>query len=427
MLDIKFIRENPDEIRRRLAARGEIPALDRLLEMDKRRRMLIEETDNLKARRNELSKEIAALAKSGGMIGPLKEESREIGQKVSAGDEELKSIQESMKQTLLSIPNLPHESVPVGTTEEDNEMVREWGAPATFDFEPKDHLTLGERLKIIDFPRGTRVTGSGFPVYAGPGAILERALINFFLDTHRTRGNYKEMSVPFVVNRESLTGTGQLPKFEEDLYRCEVDDLFLIPTAEVPLTNLHRDDLVAYEELPIYYCGYTPCFRREAGSYGKDTRGFLRLHQFDKVEMVKFVEPETSYDELESLVKDACEILEALNIHYRVVTLCSGDLGFSAAKCYDIEIWAPGEKRWLEVSSCSNFESYQARRANIRYRRKGTGKPDFVHTLNGSGLATPRLLVAIMETYQNDDGTISIPDVLKKYAGFGLITPNGVQ
>lgn len=427
MLDIKFIRDNPEAVRSRIAARGEIPALDELLELDKRRRVLIEETDGLKARRNELSKEIAALSKSGGMITPLKEESREIGQRISEGDEELKTIQEAMKQTLLSIPNLPHETVPVGKTDADNELIRTWGSPASFDFEPKDHLTLGEQLKIMDFPRGTRVTGSGFPVYAGPGAILERTLINFFLDTHRARGNYKEMSVPFVVNRDSLIGTGQLPKFEDDLYRCDVDDLFLIPTAEVPLTNLHRDDLIAYDDLPIYYCGYTPCFRREAGSYGKETRGFLRLHQFDKVEMVKFVRPETSYDELESLVKDACEILEALNIHYRVVALCSGDLGFSAAKCYDIEIWAPGEKRWLEVSSCSNFEAYQARRANIRYRRKETGKPDFVHTLNGSGLATPRLLVAMMETYQNDDGTISIPDVLKKYTGFGLITPDGVQ
>ncbi|MBU0690889.1 serine--tRNA ligase [bacterium] len=427
MLDIKFIRDNPEAVRSRIAARGEIPALDELLELDKRRRVLIEETDGLKARRNELSKEIAALSKSGGMITPLKEESREIGQRISEGDEELKTIQEAMKQTLLAIPNLPHETVPVGKTDADNELIRTWGSPASFDFEPKDHLTLGEQLKIMDFPRGTRVTGSGFPVYAGPGAILERTLINFFLDTHRARGNYKEMSVPFVVNRDSLIGTGQLPKFEDDLYRCDVDDLFLIPTAEVPLTNLHRDDLIAYDDLPIYYCGYTPCFRREAGSYGKETRGFLRLHQFDKVEMVKFVRPETSYDELESLVKDACEILEALNIHYRVVALCSGDLGFSAAKCYDIEIWAPGEKRWLEVSSCSNFEAYQARRANIRYRRKETGKPDFVHTLNGSGLATPRLLVAMMETYQNDDGTISIPDVLKKYTGFGLITPDGVQ
>ncbi|RQV97876.1 serine--tRNA ligase [bacterium] len=427
MLDIKFIRENPEAVRSRIAARGEIPALDELLELDKRRRVLIEETDGLKARRNELSKEIAALSKSGGMITPLKEESREIGQRISEGDEELKTIQEAMKQTLLAIPNLPHETVPVGKTDADNELIRTWGSPASFDFEPKDHLTLGEQLKIMDFPRGTRVTGSGFPVYAGPGAILERTLINFFLDTHRARGNYKEMSVPFVVNRDSLIGTGQLPKFEDDLYRCDVDDLFLIPTAEVPLTNLHRDDLIAYDDLPIYYCGYTPCFRREAGSYGKETRGFLRLHQFDKVEMVKFVRPETSYDELESLVKDACEILEALNIHYRVVALCSGDLGFSAAKCYDIEIWAPGEKRWLEVSSCSNFEAYQARRANIRYRRKETGKPDFVHTLNGSGLATPRLLVAMMETYQNDDGTISIPDVLKKYTRFGLITPDGVQ
>jgi seryl-tRNA synthetase len=427
MLDIKFIRENPELVRERLAARGEVPALEQLLELDHRRRALIDKTDGLKARRNELSREIASLAKSGGLIGPLKDESRSVGERISTGDEDLKAIQASMQNSLLSIPNLPHPSVPVGRTEADNKLIREWGSPMTFDFQPKNHLQLGESLRMFDFPRGTKITGSGFPVYIGTGAVLERALINYLLDSHRARGNYTEVSVPFVVNRDSLIGTGQLPKFEEDLYRCEIDDYFLIPTAEVPITNLHRDDLLAYDDLPIAYCGYTPCFRREAGSYGKETRGFLRLHQFDKVEMVKFVLPETSYNELESLVGDACEMLERLNIHYRVVALCSGDLGFSAAKCYDIEIWAPAEKRWLEVSSCSNFESYQARRANIRYRRKDTGKPDYVHTLNGSGLATPRLIVAMMETYQNDDGTISIPEVLKKYTGFSLITPDGVQ
>jgi seryl-tRNA synthetase len=332
-----------------------------------------------------------------------------------------------MRDILLTIPNLPAADVPAGASEADNIIVRTSGEPSKFDFEPKDHLALADFLKLADFPRGTKLTGSGFPVYVGPGAVLERALINFFLDSHRERGNYREMSVPFLVNRDSLTGTGQLPKFEEDLYRCDVDDYFLIPTAEVPITNLHRDEILSPDELPLGYCGYTPCFRREAGSYGKDTRGFLRLHQFDKVEMVKFVTPESSYDELESLVGDACELLEKLDIHYRVVTLCAGDLGFSAAKCYDIEIWAPVEERWLEVSSCSNFEDYQARRANIRFKRAGAKKTEFVHTLNGSGLATPRLLVALLEQYQNDDGTLTVPDVLKKYTGFGLITPTGTQ
>ncbi|MCC6476142.1 serine--tRNA ligase [bacterium] len=426
MLDIKYIRENTDEVRRRLSMRGVADLLDGLLDIDKERRALIERTDSLKARRNELSKLIADSAKRGEQKPELKDESRAIGDEISAGDEKLREIDDALRQRLLTIPNLPHESVPSGRTADDNVVVREWGTAPTFDFEPMDHLKLAESLGICDFPRGTLITGSGFPVYKGAGAILERALINFFLDVHRERGTYTEVSVPFVVNRESLIGTGQLPKFEEDLYLCDKDDLFLIPTAEVPITNLHRGEILSENDLPLNYCGYTPCFRREAGSYGKETRGFLRLHQFDKVEMVKFVRPETSYDEHEKLVNDATHLLELLNVKYRVVSLCAGDLGFSAAKCYDLEIWAPVEKRWLEVSSCSNFESYQARRANIRYRRSDTGKTEFVHTLNGSGLATPRLLVVLLESYQNDDGTFSIPPALKKYTGFSLITPSGV-
>jgi seryl-tRNA synthetase len=427
MLDIKFIRDNIDFVKERLASRGENPDIDDLVALDERRRALIDETERLKARRNELSKQIAVESKAGRDASLLKEESRQAGDRIAVGDDELKQILDEIRGRLLRIPNLPHKSLPVGQSAEQNVVVREWGEDVKFDFEPKDHLSLGESLGIFDFPRGTKITGSGFPVYKGPGAILERALINFFLDTHRARGNYTEISIPFVVNRTSLEGTGQLPKFEEDLYRTEPDDFFLIPTAEVPITNYHRDELLAESDLPIGYCGYSPCFRREAGSYGKETRGFLRLHQFDKVEMVKFVTPESSYDELESLVRDATEILEALNIRYRILSLCTGDISFSAAKCYDIEIYAPVEKRWLEVSSCSNFEAFQARRANIRYRRKDTGKPDFVHTLNGSGLATPRLLVAMLETYQNDDGTFTVPSVLKKYTGFGLITPNGAM
>jgi seryl-tRNA synthetase len=427
MLDIRFIRENPELVRQRLASRGEKDALNELLTLDERRRSLVEQTDSLKARRNAISKEIALKAKSGNNIIGLKDESRSVGDRIADGDEELKRIETALSELLLGLPNLPHESVPSGTSAEQNVVIKEWGKSAKFDFVPKDHLQLGESLRIYDFPRGTKITGSGFPVYKGAGAILERALINFMLDSHRAKGIYTEVSTPFVVNQASLLGTGQLPKFADQLYHCEVDDLFLIPTAEVPITNMLRDELLSESDLPLYYCGYSPCFRREAGSYGKDTRGFLRLHQFNKVEIVKFVYPDTSYSELETLVRDACALLEALEIHYRVVELCTGDLGFGAAKCYDIEVWAPVEGRWLEASSCSNFEAFQARRANIRFRRKENNKPDFVHTLNGSALATPRLIVAILETYQNDDGTLTVPPVLKKYTGFGLITPDGTQ
>lgn len=427
MLDIRYIRENESEARRLLDMRGQASLLDGLLDLDKRRRALIETTDAHKARRNELSREISEAAKRGGDIASLKEESRKIGESITSGDAELKAIEAELESRLLQIPNLPHASVPAGRTAEDNVVVREWGEKPRFDFVPKDHLALGKELNLFDFERGTKITGSGFPVYYSAGAILERALVNFFLDFHRERGTYTEVSVPFVVNRKSLIGTGQLPKFEEDLYLSNVDDLFLIPTAEVPITNLHRDDLLAETDLPLCYCGYTPCFRREAGSYGKDTRGFLRVHQFDKVEMVKFAKSEDSYAEHEKMTKDATDILERLGLHYRVILLCAGDMGFGAAKCYDIEIWSPAEQKWLEISSCSNFEAYQARRANIRFRRAETGKPEFVHTLNGSGLATPRLLVCLLETYQNDDGTVSIPEVLKKYTGFGLITLGGVR
>ena len=427
MLDIRLIRENPEFVRAGLARKGADAGLAELLELDSRRRALIEETDGLKARRNALSKEISTKAKGGEDLTPLKEESRAIGERIAAGDDALHDIESSLRDLLMRLPNLPHASVPDGVSAADNVVAREWGTEARFDFPAKDHLTLAESLGMLDFPRGTKITGSGFPVYKGPGAILERALINFMMDMHRARGTYTEISTPFVVNRASLLGTGQLPKFEEDLYHCDADDLFLIPTAEVPITNYLRDELLAEADLPIYYYGYSPCFRREAGSYGKETRGFLRVHQFDKVELVKFCMPETSYDELESLVRDASSILEALDLRYRVLTLCGGDLSFGAAKCYDLEAWAPVEQRWLEVSSCSNFEAFQARRANIRFRRKDTGKPDFLHTLNGSALATSRLYVAILETYQNDDGTLTVPAPLRKYTGFSLITPGGVQ
>jgi seryl-tRNA synthetase len=427
MLDIKLIRENPERVRDLLKTKGESSAIEDLLGLDVKRRALIEETDGLKSKRNAITKDIAQKSKAGEDTTALKEESRAIGDRISSGDEALKQIETSLAELILRLPNLPHESTPIGKNADDNVVVREWGKETKFDFTPKDHLQLGEFLGIYDFARGTKITGSGFPVYKGAGAIFERALINFMLDSHRATGHYTEVSTPFMVNRASLIGTGQLPKFEEDLYRSDTDDLFLIPTAEVPITNLHRDELLAESDLPIYYCGYSPCFRREAGSYGKETRGFLRVHQFNKVEMVKFVKPETSYDELEALVKDATDILEALDIRYRVLQLCTGDLSFTAAKCYDLEVWAPVEGRWLEASSCSNFEAFQARRANIRFRKKENNKPEFVHTLNGSGLATPRILVALLEQYQNDDGTFTVPAVLKKYTGFGLITPNGVK
>jgi len=429
MLDIRLIRENEALVRSRLEMRGPDHAklLDGLLDLDRNRRALIENTDSLKAKRNELSAQIAEVSKRKEDASALKDQSRAIGDEITRGDAELKEIEKDIETRLMQIPNLPHESVPFGKSAEENVVVREWGKKPSFDFKPKDHLTLGKSLGICDFERGTKITGSGFPVYKAAGAILERSLLNFFLETHRERGTYTEVSVPFVVNRESMTGTGQLPKFEEDLYRCDTDDLFLIPTAEVPITNLHRDEILSELELPLCYCGYTPCFRREAGSYGKDTRGFLRLHQFDKVEMVKFAKPDESYAEHEKLTADATHILELLGIHYRVILLCSGDMGFGAAKCYDIEIWSPCEEKWLEVSSCSNFESFQARRSGVRYRRADNNKPEFVHTLNGSGLATPRLLVVLLETFQNDDGTVSIPDVLKKYTGFSLITPNGTK
>ena len=322
------------------------------------------------------------------------------------------------------IPNLPHSSVPVGKSAEENVEVRRWlpeGFKFENDFKPMDHVELGKKLNILDFERGAKISGSGFPVYKGKGATLERSLINFMLDYHLQNHNYSEIFPPFLVNKESLRGTGQLPKMEEDMYTIEKDGLYAIPTAEVPITNIHRDEILSEKELPIKYVGYSACFRREAGSYGKDSKGFLRVHQFNKVEMVKFVKPETSYDELEFLVKDAEDILQALNIPYRILLLCSGDLSFSAAKCYDIETWSPAENKWLEASSCSNFEDFQGRRANIRFRNEQTKKPEFVHTLNGSGLATSRLMVSLLETYQTPEGKIVVPKVLHKYTGFNVI------
>ncbi len=421
MLDLKFIREHPDRVKKGIKTKRETGNVDRILALDAKRRKLLQESDALKHQRRVLSEKISQMKKTGQDASEIIEQTRQISQQIKQLDEQLRHIENELAQELDRIPNLPHPSVPVGKDATHNVVVKAWGKLPEFDFKISDHLEIGERLDIIDFPRGSKVAGRGFPVYKGKGAQLERALINFMLDVHIQEHGYKEIFPPFLVNRESMRGTGQLPKMEEDMYFLEKDELFLIPTAEVPVTNIHRDEILYGDLLPLKYCAYSACFRREAGSWGKETRGFLRLHQFNKVELVKFVFPETSYQELDLLVQDACRILELLGIPYRVVELCTGDLSFAAAKCYDIEVWSPAEKRWLEASSCSNFEDFQARRMNIRFRRTSQSKPEFVHTLNGSGLATPRLMVALLETYQTDEGSVIVPDVLRKYTGFHII------
>lgn len=421
MLDLKFIRENPDVVRRAIELKGEKDHVDEILKLDERRRELIKKGDMLKARRNDVTEEIANLKKQGKDATELIEEMRKVSDEIKAIDSELRRVELELENFLLWVPNIPHHSVPIGKDKEDNVVVRTWGEIQEFDFEIKDHLTLGKKLGIIDFECGAKLTGSGFPVYIGKGATLERALINFMLDLHIQKHGYVEVFPPFLVNEASMRGTGQIPKLKEDMYYCPEDDLYLIPTAEVPVTNIHRDEILDISELPKKYVAYSACFRREAGSWGRETRGFLRVHQFNKVELVKFTTPESSYDELESLVKDAEEVLQLLNIPYRVVLLCTGDMSFSSAKTYDIEVWSPAEKKWLEASSCSNFEDFQARRMNIKFRRDKKSKPEFVHTLNGSGLATSRLMVALLENYQTPEGKVIVPKVLHKYTGFTII------
>ncbi len=421
MLDLKFIRENPDLVKRGIKNKGESADIDLILELDKKRREILRRVEQLKHERNQASQQVSALKKAGKPADEVIQKTRELSQEIKSLDEQLKEVEEQLAQELDRVPNIPHPSVPVGKDERDNVVIQAWGKMPEFDFEISDHLEIGQRLDIFDFPRGGKITGRGFPVYKGKGAQLERALINFMLDVHIKEHGYTEIFPPFLVNRASMRGTGQLPKLEEDMYLTEKDDLFLIPTAEVPVTNLHRDEVLSGEQLPIKYCAYTACFRREAGSWGKDTRGFLRLHQFNKVELVKIVPPENSYQELELLLKDATHILEMLGIPFRVVELCTGDLSFAAAKCYDIEVWAPAEQKWLEVSSCSNFEDFQARRMNLRYRPTSTSKPIFPHTLNGSGLATPRLMVALLENFQTDEGSVIVPEPLRPYTGFSII------
>jgi seryl-tRNA synthetase len=421
MLDIRFIRENPGHVRERARLKNIDVDVDLILRVDARRRETLTRCDELKKQRNELSAEVGRRLKAGEDAEPLRQRVRQLGDEIKALDEEAAELEAELQDLLLRVPNLPHESVPPGRDESENRVLRHWGTKPEFDFEPKPHWELGEKLGILDLARGAKLTGSGFPVYAGAGARLQRALIQFMLDFHVERHGYREVYPPFLVSRETMTGTGQLPKFEEDLYRIESDDLFLIPTAEVPVTNLHREEILSDPELPLNYVAYTPCFRREAGSYGKETRGITRVHQFDKVEMVKLVRPEDSFAELEALVRDAEDILQALGLHYRVVEICTGDLGFSNCKQYDLEVWAAGMGRYLEVSSCSNFTDFQARRANIRFRREPKAKPEFVHTLNGSGLALPRTMIAILEHFQTREGMVRVPEAVRERMGMDMI------
>jgi seryl-tRNA synthetase len=417
MLDLRFVRENIDLLKEKLALRGENLDLSPFIQVDQERRDLIQKADALRNQRNQVSDEISKIKQEGGAAEDLVNQMRQVGQEIKALETELREKEEKLQAFLLTIPNIPHESVPVGKSAEDNKEISQWGEPPAFSFDPKPHWDIGEALGILDFKGGAKLAGARFTLYKDLGARLERALINFMLDLHTNQHGYCEVLPPFMVNRAVMTATGQLPKFEEDLFKIEGTDYFLIPTAEVPVTNIHRDETLSEEDLPLYYCAYTPCFRKEAGSYGKDTRGIIRQHQFNKVELVKFTTPETSYEELERLLADAEEILRRLKIHYRVVSLCTGDLGFAAAKTYDIEVWLPGQGAYTEISSCSNFEAFQARRASIRFRRKGKKGTELVHTLNGSGLAVGRTVVAILENYQHEDGSVAIPDVLRPYMG----------
>ncbi len=421
MLAIRTIRENPDLVRKALADRGADVDLDRLLELDARRRSILQELEALRARRNQVSKEVGRIKRDGGDASALMAEMREVGSRIKALEAELREVEPGLDAILMQIPNIPHESVPVGRTEEDNEVVRTWGEPRDLGFEPLPHWELGERLGILDFERAAKITGARFVVLRGLGSRLERALIQFMLDLHTAEHGYEEVWPPFMVNSRAMTGTGQLPKFEEDLFHVTGTDYYLVPTAEVPVTNLHADEILREEDLPVRYTAYTPCFRAEAGAYGKDTRGMIRQHQFDKVELVKFAHPDSSYDELESLTRNAEEVLRRLGLPYRVVTLCTGDLGFSSAKTYDIEVWIPSQGVYREISSCSNFEDFQARRADIRFRPRGEKGTRLVHTLNGSGLAVGRTLVAILENFQQEDGSVIIPEALRPYMGVDRI------
>jgi len=416
MLDMRFIRENVEMVKSSLQKRGARIVLDELLSLDEERRRILLRVDELRRRKNDANDAITKLIKEKKDPRETIASMKEVAEHIGEMEEELKVKEEALGELLLLIPNIVHESIPVGDPTQ-NRVMRQWGQLSVFDFKPRPHMELCESLDIVDFARGAKLSGSNFVLFKGAGARLERALINFMLDLHTSKHGYKEIWPPALVNRASMTGTGQLPKLEEDMYHLKEDGLFLIPTAEVPVTNIHRDEVLEEDQLPLYYAAYTPCFRREAGSYGKDTKGLVRVHQFDKVEMVKFVKPGDSFDELEKLVGNAEAVLQALGLPYRVVLLASGDISFSATKCYDLEAYSPGLDKWLEVSSCSNFTDFQARRANIRFRNKETKKLEYAHTLNGSGVALARTVVAILENYQQKDGTILIPEVLRPYMG----------
>lgn len=418
MLDIKVIRENPEKINELLKRRNPELSIDEVIEIDVKRRKVQAQADELRAKRKKESQMIGELKKKGENTDAIQAEVKQLGEQVKALEEEETSLDEKQKDLLLHIPNAPDETTPVGTSEDDNVVEMTWGEPTKFDFEPKAHWDLCEEKNLVDFERGVKISQSRFTLYRGKGARLERAIINFFLDIHTENQGYEEILPPFMANAQTMTGTGQLPKFKEDMYKCENEDLFLIPTAEVPVTNIYANEILSEEDLPKYMTAYTPCFRREAGSAGKDTRGLIRVHQFNKVELVKLCKPETSPDEHRKLTEDAEQMLQLLGLPYRRVALCSADIGFSANKCWDLEVWLPSYNTYKEISSCSNFGDYQARRANIRYRDKETGKVNFVHTINGSGLAVGRTFAAIVENFQQADGTILIPEVLQKYTGF---------
>jgi len=420
MLELKFIREHPDLVRDGIRKKGETDRVDEILKLDVRRREILGNAEALKNTRNRVSEEIGRLKKNKqDAAGPISEMEK-VKQSIKALDEEFAGVESDLNSLLLNVPNLPHPSVPEGKTPAENQEIASWGDEPEIDFEPKPHWDLVSKLDIIDFERGVKITGAGFPLYKAGGARLQRALINFFLDEASARG-YTEIQPPLMVNAASATGTGQLPDKEDLMYTVPKDELFMIPTAEVPVTNIHRDEVLVEDDLPLKYCAYTPCFRREAGSYGKDVRGLNRLHQFDKVELVKIAHPGVSYNELDSLRGDAEELLKKLGLRYRVLLMCTGDMGFTQTKKYDLEVWSPGQKRWLEVSSVSNFEAFQARRMNIRFKSRGGGKPEFVHTLNGSALALPRIMSALIEQYQTPEGKVVIPKILHRYTGFKVI------
>ena len=421
MLDIKLLRSEPQKVIDAIKSRGGELDLTEFAAIDKHRRELLQEVEALKNKQNVVSKQIPQLKKEGKDVAPIFAEMNQIKETVKKIDEEVAELDEKLKNIVLTIPNLPNEKVAKGLSDEDNVEIRKWGEPRNFEFEPKAHWEIGENLDILDADTAGKVTGSRFTFYKGLGARLERAVYNFYLDFHSTNSGYTEVFPPYMVHRNSMVGTGQLPKFEEDAYKVTGTDYFLIPTAEVPVTNMHRNETLKAEQLPIKYCAYSACFRAEAGSAGRDTRGLIRQHQFNKVELVKFANPDTSYDELESLTNDAEKVIQALGIPYRVVRLCTGDLGFSSAMTYDIEVWMPSYGRYVEISSCSNFEDFQARRANIKFKRSADSKPEFVHTLNGSGVAVGRTVACILENFQNEDGSVTIPEVLRPFMGTDII------